>query len=450
MSQDREPGWLRPDDDQPGAAALDALGAQHADLVAYCRSVTGQEQVAVSIAGSVLDSAHAMLHDAHRLRAWLFALARTEILAGSAPDSAEVLDLVHRHGIRPEDLAIVLGVAPAEANEILIATEERYGDQRSWDPDDPVAWDPSAEAPGEVFEAQHAHLLAYCHALTGREDAAVTVADAVMGSVHSLLHDPEQLRAWLFALARREMLADALPNAQEVLDLVHGHGIRAEDLPVVLGIPAVEADRLLAAAEDDYASRAFHSGHQDAVPGPGDDWHDGRITHDDRIMDQGAVWDEGEFWADDTDPRGHRLEPGGRHAAPGPGGGIRQVFARGPVRVAAAAGIVVAVIGVSTAYLAAANGPPPSQASQQHRHHPAQTSPSPTSTPSTNPTTSPLPSLAPTQPVTVVQQPAPATTSPRTSPKPSPKPSPSRTTSPSPSASTSPSPSGSPSPSSTH
>ncbi len=76
MSQDREPGWQQPGDDvRPGPAALDT---QLPDLVAYCRAVAGREEDAVRTAHAVLDSAQSVLNDPEQLRAWLFALARTE------------------------------------------------------------------------------------------------------------------------------------------------------------------------------------------------------------------------------------------------------------------------------------------------------------------------------------------------------------------------------------
>ena len=110
MSQDREPGWY--------------LDAQLADLIAYCRAVTGREEDAVGTAHAARDAALNLLTDPDQLRAWLFALARMEILAGSEPDAGEVFDLVHRLGIRPEDLPVVLRIAPGEAEQVLAAAEE--------------------------------------------------------------------------------------------------------------------------------------------------------------------------------------------------------------------------------------------------------------------------------------------------------------------------------------
>src|SRR5215472_13763988 len=121
MSQDREPGWQGPDEIWPDPAAFDTRLAY---LVAYCRTVTGQEEDAVSTAHVVLDWAQSLLNDPGRLRAWLFALVRMEIPAASAPQAQEIFDLVHGFGIRPEDLPIVLGISPAEADEMMAAAEE--------------------------------------------------------------------------------------------------------------------------------------------------------------------------------------------------------------------------------------------------------------------------------------------------------------------------------------
>lgn len=469
MSQDQEPAWQGPDYEvRPDPGAFDT---QLGDLVGYCRAITGREEDAVSTAHGVLDSAQSLLNEPDRLRAWLFALARMEILAASAPQNQEIFDLVHRHGIRPEDLPVVLGISPVDADELLAAAEEDVG----WDDlagrDDTTYLNegrpelPAVESRGEMFERQLPGVVAYCHALTGREEDAVSTAHAVLGSARSLLTQPDRLRAWLFALARREMLGDAAPGAQEILDLVHQHGIRAEGLPIVLGISPIEADELLAAAEEEHASSAFSAGHRDADSRHSEGWHDDR-SWDDRAAawDSSAAWDDGVGWDDGADwdetfgPKSHRLqdiyglfrkppESAGRHAAPGFGtAGLRQALARGPVRAAAATGIVVAVMGVSAAFLTASNSPPPKQAAQQTKHRPPAAAQSPATTPS--PVLTATPTQRTSQPVTVVlpqAPPAPAPTSPRPSPRPSPKPS--KRPSPKPTSSP-PSPSSSPPPSS--
>ena len=348
MSQDREPSWQWPDDDAVGTGTA-ALASNLADLVVYCRTVTGRDEDADAAAHAILDSAQSLLTDPDQLRAWLFALARVEVLADSEPDAREILDLVHRHGIRPEDLPVVLGIPPAEADQMLAAAEAEYGVE-DWDRH--PGWDDSthliepqpdqtpAGSPGAMLDAQLPNLLAYCSALTDGEEAAIGTAHSVLGTSRSLLTDPDRLRAWLFALARQELLADTAPGEQEVLDLVHQHGIRAEDLPTVLGIPQAEADQLLAVAEEEYASSAFSSWRPEADPDDGDgrpddmSWDDRAAAWDDSAArDYGAGVDDDGDWEDSADwdqtfgPKRHGLhdlyamlrkppESAGRHAAP--------------------------------------------------------------------------------------------------------------------------------------
>ena len=138
MSRDAEPGRLHRNEGVPGGdPAADALGelidTQLADLVDYCRALTGQESDAVSTAHAAVDSAYALLTDPKLLRAWLFALARRKALTArpgstqaDSPQPREILDLVHRHGIRPQDLPVVLGIPATEAEERLAAAEAEY------------------------------------------------------------------------------------------------------------------------------------------------------------------------------------------------------------------------------------------------------------------------------------------------------------------------------------
>jgi hypothetical protein len=294
MSQDPESGWLGPEDEvRPGIIALDA---QLADLVTYCRAVTGQEEDAVRTARAVLDSAQSQLTDPDQLRAWLFALARMEILAGSQPAAREAFDLVYRLGIRPDDLPAVLGIAPIEADQLLAAAEAEYGDSTEQTERQPEL--AAVGPPDQMLDAQLAYLVAYCSALTGLEQHAVGTAHSVLDSARSLLTDPDRLRAWLFALARRETQADAAPGVAEVLELVHQYGIRAEDLPTVLGIAPFEADQLLVAAEEQYASSAFSSGYREADSRDSEDWHD-----DERA----TSWESSAGRDDDADPESNEV-----------------------------------------------------------------------------------------------------------------------------------------------
>jgi DNA-directed RNA polymerase specialized sigma24 family protein len=168
----------------------------------------------------------------------------------------------------------------------------------------------------EMFDAHAAYLFDYCSSFVGAavepasatELALVTAAQAleaasdmepaVATAAQSVLHDQERMRAWLFALARQECLSnisdvasgpdyvpatlhredepdakvadpglddlagqleEVLPafmmllgREREVLDLVYRHGIRPDDLPAVLGVPADRAGALLAAAEAEF------------------------------------------------------------------------------------------------------------------------------------------------------------------------------------------------------
>lgn len=136
--------------------------AHLAHLFDYCQALLGREDDAAGITRSVLNSADALLHDPDRLRAWLFGLARRHALgfgapAGHEPSYApsapggdaddrdpvraaairsayrsltdrdrEILDLVHRHGIRIPDLEAVLGIPADEALQRLADAEAAF------------------------------------------------------------------------------------------------------------------------------------------------------------------------------------------------------------------------------------------------------------------------------------------------------------------------------------
>src|SRR5215467_10238081 len=367
-------------------------------VVAYCRAVTGREDDAVSAAGVVIESARSLLTDPERLRAWLLANARRELLGDAAPTAQDAFDLVHRHGIQPEDLPVVLGMPPTEADELLAAAEEELGWGTNWS-DTAYANESNPDLPavgssGGMFDTQLPAVVAYCRAVTGREDDAVTAAAVVIESARSLLTDPQRLHAWLLANARRELLGDAAPTAQEASDLVRRHGIQPEDLPVVLAMPPTEADELLAAAEEEYAGNAIDSGEGAAGPSPSDGldehrswddraaaWSDIAAIGDDAGSDAGSG-DDSE-WDEVFGPKSHRLqdiyglfrkqpEAAARHAAPRISADLREVLANGRhVQAAAAAGIVVAVIGgLGGVYLASSHSPP-SQAAHQTKDSPS-------------------------------------------------------------------------------
>jgi DNA-directed RNA polymerase specialized sigma24 family protein len=177
------------------------------------------------------------------------------------------------------------------------------------EPASPASPDPEpsvhrdADAYAEIFDAHAAHLFDYCNRLLGDEAEAASATELALTTAQSLLQDGERLRAWLFALARRECLnvnpagADGLGYAaptelgedlrdadttvpdlgrtasrvvrqvlppfgaladqdREVLDLVYRHGIRPEDLPAILGVSADHALELLTAAEAEFSRSA--------------------------------------------------------------------------------------------------------------------------------------------------------------------------------------------------
>ncbi|HEY7325045.1 MAG TPA: sigma-70 family RNA polymerase sigma factor [Streptosporangiaceae bacterium] len=150
----------------------------------------------------------------------------------------------------------------------------------------------------DLSGSHQAHLFDYCRALLGQEAEAARTARCDLDSADALRHDPVQLRAWLFEVARRQALAirppgsrepSYLPHAliaasggpadgvwrvlraltdrdREILDLVYRHDIRPADLSGVLGIPAEEAYRRLVNAEEEFLNLAAGQG---AHPGAG-------------------------------------------------------------------------------------------------------------------------------------------------------------------------------------
>jgi len=151
----------------------------------------------------------------------------------------------------------------------------------------------------EVLATDLAHLFDYCRALLGDDAEAIRTARSVLDSPHEPLPDRGRLRAWLFGLARSLAFAlrppgsdgaSYLPGAlvttssqqadtgvmrafraltdrdREILDLVYRHGIRPADLSAVLIVPAEEAYRCLAMAEEEFIGLAAGP---EAGPGPG-------------------------------------------------------------------------------------------------------------------------------------------------------------------------------------
>src|SRR5215469_17137595 len=59
----------------------------------------------------------------------------------------------------------------------------------------------------DIFDSHLAHLFDYCRALLGQEAEAAHLARSVLDSAQPLLSDPDRLRSWIFASARRHALA---------------------------------------------------------------------------------------------------------------------------------------------------------------------------------------------------------------------------------------------------
>ncbi len=141
--------------DVTGGALARLFAAHAAQVFDYCRSLTGSDAAAADATTAALGCAQHQPRTPHLLRARLLAIARREVLAETlagdrlpadfavggteAPDLAvttvlgripapcrEMLALVYRHGIWPEQLPEVLGVSGREAYERLAAAEHEF------------------------------------------------------------------------------------------------------------------------------------------------------------------------------------------------------------------------------------------------------------------------------------------------------------------------------------
>jgi DNA-directed RNA polymerase specialized sigma24 family protein len=157
---------------------VDAILGEHVEhLFDYCNELIGDSATAADVAEAALVAAQSVLLAPDKLRAWLFALARADALrmgaleredpagvvrapprgkvddllgqdepttetiyttdtaatnaaaqvaasASTVPGSKrEVLELVYRHGIQPDDLTTVLGLPPDSAQDLLESAE---------------------------------------------------------------------------------------------------------------------------------------------------------------------------------------------------------------------------------------------------------------------------------------------------------------------------------------
>jgi DNA-directed RNA polymerase specialized sigma24 family protein len=145
--------------DAPMRAESGEVDGHLAHLFDYCRALLGRDDDAAATARAVMASAAGLPDDPERLRARLFAEARSRAVAmlpaGSdapwyqAPEATaaageqsravalsafgaltyrdrEILDLVYRHGIRPWDLSAVLAIPAEEAYRRLVNAEEEF------------------------------------------------------------------------------------------------------------------------------------------------------------------------------------------------------------------------------------------------------------------------------------------------------------------------------------
>jgi hypothetical protein len=159
----------------------EAFARESARVFEYCRGLVGRDDLAARLTETALRSARSMLQEPERLRAWLAVADSQPTNADPGqgiqpPDGREVFELVYRHGIHRADVAAVLGVSTAAASALLAAAEIEFG--RPEQPAEPAEPDPATDARGP--------------------------ADPMSGQ--PVLPDPDRLRAWLFAVARREAL----------------------------------------------------------------------------------------------------------------------------------------------------------------------------------------------------------------------------------------------------
>jgi DNA-directed RNA polymerase specialized sigma24 family protein len=106
-----------------------------------------------------------------------------------------------------------------------------------------------------MLDEHQSHVFEYLRRLIGDDAEAASATQTAMNAAQSLLGDPGRLRAWLFALARQEIVTQIQQPGQdqdaEIRELVHRHGIKPQDLPTVLGISAEQAQAMLADADAD-------------------------------------------------------------------------------------------------------------------------------------------------------------------------------------------------------
>jgi DNA-directed RNA polymerase specialized sigma24 family protein len=208
------------------------------------------------------------------------------------------------------------------------------------------------QAFADMYDGHAAYVFDYCHSIVGNGDRAAAATQATIIAGHMLsehLRDPDRLRAWLMALARRECqdspseravalfsarhgrreLAEALAfvdaadedvngdsaelqgadpeklaavreamqklstEQREILNLVYRYGIDTYELPAILGIDAAGVAELLTDAEVRFTEAVRSIGGPGETAGDGGDW-----TGDDEEWTETEAWPEANGWTD--------------------------------------------------------------------------------------------------------------------------------------------------------
>jgi DNA-directed RNA polymerase specialized sigma24 family protein len=219
-------------------AAFAAMFDKHAEHVYdYCRELLGDTEDAAEATEAALIAARSVLQNPEQLRAWLFALARDEVLSRNPEQAEEYGNLAppEAHGAEDGDLAgdaaspARSGGPAAElepAGTAALASPDGHGGEPR-DDADPV----NDSADTDQF------------AVADMANAGAGSASAGVGEVRA-----------------PTIVSDLSGREREVLDLVYRHGIRPDHLPAVLGVPPEHALALLSAAEEDFQAAEIRDG----------------------------------------------------------------------------------------------------------------------------------------------------------------------------------------------
>jgi DNA-directed RNA polymerase specialized sigma24 family protein len=201
--------WVPAPEDpvDPGdLAAFAAMFDEHAEHVYdYCRELLGDTEDAADATEAALIAARSVLHNPDELRAWLFALARDEVLSRNPEQVEEYGNL---------------------------AASEPYPAEQS-----------DGREPRNAAEPEDDSADTDQFSVAGIANAGVGTASAGIGEVRA-----------------PTIVSDLSGREREVLDLVYRHGIRPDHLPAVLGVPPEEALALLSAAEEHFQAAEIRDG----------------------------------------------------------------------------------------------------------------------------------------------------------------------------------------------